>query len=104
MRCIALAQTQSAIAKLIMNEYAYSGQGSTIHSSGQIKWYNNFVDDKSTQVGGTQVIITYDGYIMPLGSKEGLLYLEFLGKPTNEDFVNYPQSTFLVLTHRIQPC
>ena len=53
-----------------MNEYAYSGQGPTIHSSGQIEWYNNFVNDKSTQVGGTQVIIAYDGYIMPLVSRE----------------------------------
>ena len=53
-----------------MNDYAYYGEGPTIHSSGQIEWCNNFVDDKSTQVGSTQVIITYDGYIMPLVSRE----------------------------------
>ena len=89
-QCTALVQTQHGIVNLIMNEYAYSGQEPTIHSSGQIEWYNNFVDDKSTQVGGTQVIITYDGYIMPLVSREGLMHLEFLGKPTHEDLVNYP--------------
>ena len=59
---------------LILNEYAYSGQGPTIHSSGQIEWHNNFVDDKSTQVGGTQVTITHGGYILPLVSRKGLLY------------------------------
>ena len=56
-----------------MNEYAYSGQGPIIHSAGQIEWHNNFVDDKSTQVGGTQVIITYGGCMLPLVSKEGLI-------------------------------
>ena len=34
-------------------------------------------------------IITYGGYIMPLVSRKGLLYLEFLGKPTIDDLVNY---------------
>ena len=48
--------------------------------SGQIEWYNNFVDDKSTQVGGKQVIITYDDYLIPLVSREELMYLEFIGK------------------------
>ena len=45
--------------------------------------------DKNTQVGGKQRIITIDGYIMPLVSKERLLYLEFIGKPTNEDLASY---------------
>ena len=27
---------------------------------------------------------------MPLVSKEGLTYLEFIGKPTNKDLANYP--------------
>ena len=44
----ALLQTQHGIVSLIMNDYADYGQGPTIHSSGQIEWYNNFVDDKST--------------------------------------------------------
>ena len=101
-QCAALVQAQHGIVNLIMNEYTCSGQGPTIHSSGQIEWHNNFVDDKSTQIGGTQVIITYDGCIMPQVSKEGLMYLEFIGKPTNEDFLNYP-SVHLTRFHPWDP-
>ena len=53
------------------------------------KLVQNFGDDKSIQVGGKQRIITIDGYIMPLISKEGLMYWEFIGEPTNEDFASY---------------
>ena len=65
--------------------HEYSGPRHTSHSSGQIEWSNNSVDDKSIQVGGKQRIIAIDAYIMPVVSKEGLMYLEFIGKPTNED-------------------
>ena len=41
-----------------MNEYAFYGRGNCIHSSGQIEWYTNTVDDKSVQVGGQQRIVT----------------------------------------------
>ena len=51
---------------------------------------NNFVDDKSIQVDGKQRIITIDGYIRQLVSKGGLMYLEFIGKPPNEDIASYP--------------
>ena len=78
-----LVTTNHGIVNLILKEYTYSGQGHTIHSSGQIEWSNNFVDDKSIQIGGKQRIMTIDGYIMPLVSKEGPIYLEFIGKPTN---------------------
>ena len=73
-----------------MNECTYHGQGHTIHTSGQIEWSNNSVDDKSIQVCGKQGIITIDGYTMPQVSKEGLLYLELIGKPTKEDLSSYP--------------
>ena len=36
-KCPALVQTQNGIVDLTMNAYAYSGQGPTIHSSGQIQ-------------------------------------------------------------------
>ena len=89
-QCAALVQTQHGIVHFILNEYAYSGQSPTIHSSDQIEWDNNFVNDKSTQVGGTQVIITLDGYIIPLVYREGLMYLEFIRKPTIDDLTKYP--------------
>ena len=60
-----------------MNEYAYYAKGHTIHSSGQIEWRTNTVDDKSVQLGGQQRINTIDGYSMPLVCKGGLMYLKF---------------------------
>ena len=89
-QCPALVNTNHGIVNLIMNEYAYYGKGHTIHSSGQIEWHTNTVDDKSVQVGGQQRIVTIDGYSMPLMCKGGLMYLKFQGIPTDTDLQTYP--------------
>ena len=60
------------------------------HSSGQIEWFENSVDDRSVQVGGKQRICTIDGYAMPLVCRGGLMYLCILGKPTDADLERYP--------------
>ena len=75
----ALVETNHGIVNLIMNEYACYGKGHTIHSSGQIEWFKNSVDDRSVQVGGKQRICTIDGYAMPLTCRGGLMYLSILG-------------------------
>ena len=49
-QCAAFVETNHGIANLIMNEYACYGKGYTIHSSGQIEWFENSVDDRSVQV------------------------------------------------------
>ena len=60
-QCTALVETNHDIVNLILNEYACYGRGHTIHSSGQIEWHKNPVDDRSVQVGGKQRICTIDG-------------------------------------------
>ena len=65
MQCGALVNTNHGYVNLIMNEYAYYGKGHTIHSSGQIEWHKNTVDDKSVKVGGSQCITTLDGDEFP---------------------------------------
>ena len=72
-QCAALVETNHDIANLIMNEYACYGKGHTIHSSGQVEWFKNSVDDRSVQVGGKQRICTIDGYTMPLTCRGGTL-------------------------------
>ena len=89
-QCAALVETNHGIVNLIMNEYACYGKGHTIHSSGQIEWFKNSVDDRSVQVGGNQRICTIDGYAMPLTCRGGLMYLSILGKPTDKDLEKYP--------------
>ena len=61
-QCTALVGTNHGKTNLIviMNEYACYGKGHTIHSSGQIEWFKNSVDDRSVQVGGKQRICTID--------------------------------------------
>ena len=78
-QCAALVQTNHGMVNLIKNEYAYYGRGHSIHSSGQIEWYTNTVDDKSVQVGGQQRIVAIDGYSMPLVCKGRLMYLQLQG-------------------------
>ena len=89
-QCAALVETNHGIVNLIMNEYACYGKGHTIHSSGQIEWFKNSVDDRSVQAGGKQRICTIDGYAMPLTCRGGLMYLSILGKPTDKDLERYP--------------
>ena len=89
-QCAALVNTNHGYVNLIMNEYAYYGKGHTIHSSGQIEWHKNTVNDKSVQVGGSQCITTLNGYSFPLKCTGGLMYLSILGKPTDEELVKYP--------------
>ena len=78
----------------IFNEYAYLGKGSSIHSSGQLEWFKNNVDEKSVKGGGTQLITTLDGYSVPLLIKDGLAYATSLGKPTDQDMDKYPHVFF----------
>ena len=101
-QCAALVQTNHGIVNLIMNEYAYYGKGHSIHSSGQIEWYTNTVDDKSVQVGGRQRIVTIYGYSMPLVCKGGLMYLQLQGIPTDQDLQNY-RSVHLTSPHEWDP-
>jgi hypothetical protein len=59
----------------IMLQYAVHGKGKTIHSSGQLEFFQNDVNDKSVKIGGLQRIKTLDGYVMPLNVQAGLPYL-----------------------------
>ena len=60
------------------------------------------MDDKSVQVGGQQRIVTIDGYSLPLVCIGGLMYLEFIGTPTDKDLQKYP-SVHLTSPHECDP-
>ena len=88
--CAALLHTNHGKVVLIMHEYAYYGRGNTIHSPGQIEWFQNTCDDKSFHVGGKQVINFLDGYSTPLQCRTGLMCMSLLGQPTDADLNTYP--------------
>ena len=101
-QCASLVSTNHGYVNVIMNEYAYIGKGHTIHSSSQIEWHKNKVDDKSVKVGGSQCITTPDGYSFPLKCTVSLMYLSILGKPTNEELIKY-LSVHLTSMHEWDP-
>ena len=88
--CAALLHTNHGKVILVMHEYAYYGRGNTIHSPGQIEWFQNTCDDKSFHVGGEQVISFLEGYATPLQCRTGLMYMNLLGKPTDADLDTFP--------------
>jgi hypothetical protein len=48
----AVVNTQRGEVIAIMHQYAYTGKGGTIHSSGQLKWCGNDVNDHSIKIDG----------------------------------------------------
>ena len=74
----------------IFNEYAYLWKGSSIHSSGQLEWFQTNVDETSVKVGGTQLTTTLDGYSVLLLIKDGFAYATSLGRSTDQDMDTYP--------------
>jgi len=82
------SQRGSVIA--ILHQYAYLGQGKTIHSSGQLEHFKNDVNDRSLRVpGGLQRITTNDGYVHPLDISNGLAYIPI--RPyTDEEWETLP--------------
>ena len=60
-----------------------------MHSCGQIEHSRNLVDDRSSQVGGTQRLVTKDGYVIPLEMCNGLVYLD-MHPPSDDEYHNLP--------------
>jgi hypothetical protein len=73
-----------------MHQYAYTGKGSTIHSSGQLEWCGNDINDCSIKIdGGRQRLTTPDGYVIPINVRRGLPYITM--RPfTDEEFEELP--------------
>ncbi len=93
----ALVQSNKGPIIVIMHQYAYLGKGKTIHSSAQIEYYKNSVDDKSSKVGDKQHIVTLDGYIISLNICNGLAYTD-MSVPMNKEFSTLPH---VVLTSNV---
>jgi hypothetical protein len=73
-----------------MHQYAYTGKGGTIHSSGQLEWCGNNVNDRSIKIDGSrQRLTTPDGYVIPIDVRRGLPYITM--RPfTDEEFEELP--------------
>jgi len=73
----------------IFHQYAHMPTSKTIHSSGQIEYYKNEVDDRAKVNGGLRRITTVEGYIIPMSFRNGLPYISM--RPyTDKEFDDLP--------------
>ena len=78
----------------IFSNYAKrSDAGRTIHSKGQLQSFGLLVDDSATAVGGSQSIVTNEGYVIPLHVRDGLPYLD-MSPPTDSELDSLPHVFF----------
>jgi hypothetical protein len=97
----ALVDTNLGPVILIMNQYAHAGKGKTIHSSGQMEWFKNTVDDRSKKVCGSQRVTTTDGYIIPINILSGLPYIK--QRPYTDDEYDKHPHVFLTFHNNWNP-
>jgi hypothetical protein len=91
----AVVNTQRGEVIAIMHQYAYTGKGSTIHSSGQLDWCGNDVNDCSIKIeDGKQRLTTPEGYVIPIDVRCGLPYITM--RPfTDEEFEELPHVVWM---------
>jgi hypothetical protein len=91
----AVVNTQSGEVIAIMHQYAYTGKGGTIDSSGQLEWCGNDVNNWSIKIeGGRQWLTTPDGYIIPIDVRHGLPYI-MMWPFTDEEFKELPHVVWI---------
>jgi hypothetical protein len=87
----AVVNTQRGEVLAIMHQYAYTGKGGTIHSSGQLKWCGNNVNDHSIKIdSGRQQLTTPDSYVIPIDIRRGGLPYITMRPFTDEEFEELP--------------
>ena len=100
--CASMFDTNHGRVIGIFHEYAYHGQGRSIHSPAQMEWFKADIDDKSKALGGKQRLLTLEGYIIPFEVSGGLVYMKPLGIPTDDDMDKYPH-VFMTDPHEWDP-
>jgi len=85
----AKTMTDKGPVVLILRNYAHHGLNRTLHSAGQIEWYQNKVYNSSMKVGGRQVIKTVDGHFIPINIIRGLPCIQ-MEPNTAEEFNTLP--------------
>jgi hypothetical protein len=89
----AVVNTQPGEVIAIMHQYVYTGKGGTIHSSGQLEWCGNDVNNRSIKIdGGRQRLTPPDGYVIPINVRHGLPYITM--RPfTDKEFEELPHES-----------
>ena len=74
---------------LIMSQYAHKPDSKTIHSKSQVEHFGGVEYDSAKAGGGYQMIVTHEGYAIPLHVRNGLFYMD-MSPASDEDMDTYP--------------
>ena len=61
---------------LILSQYAHKPSAKTIHSKSQVEHFGRIVYDSALLSGGQQMVVTHEGYAIPLHVRDGLYYMD----------------------------
>ena len=90
MQCASVVETidEGKIIR-IMSQYAHKPESKTIHSKSQLEHFGSVVYDSAKAVGGHKMVVTHEGYAIPLHVRNGLLYMD-IHPATDDDMEVYP--------------
>ena len=61
---------------LILSQYTHKPDAKTIHSKSQVEHFGGIVYDSALSSGGQQMVVTHEGYAIPLHVRDGLYYMD----------------------------
>ena len=69
---------------LILSQYAHKLDTKTIHLKSQVEHFGGIVYDSALLSGGQQMVVTHEGYAIPLHVRDGLYYMDMKAAPDEE--------------------
>ena len=78
---------------LIMSQYTHKPAAKTIHSKSQVKHFGGMVYDLALGAGGHQMVVTHEGYPIPLHVRNGLYYMN-MSPATDDELDLFPHVFF----------
>ena len=86
-------ETQTGSFVGLFHQYAYLGQGKSIHSANQLRNFGVKVCNKPKKFGGQQQVKTPCGKVIPLSIRQGLAYMD-MRPPSKAELQELPQVMF----------
>ena len=86
---------------LIMLQYMHKPDAKTIHSKSQLEHFRGMVYDSAKATGGHQMVVTHEGYAIPLHVCNGLFYMD-MSPASDLDMDLYPH-VFLTTDSPLEP-
>ena len=84
-----------------MSQYAHKPDSKTIHSKSQLEHFGSIVHDSAITAGGHQMVVTHEGYAIPLHIRNGLYYMH-MSPATDTELEQLPH-VFLTADPRWNP-